>query len=59
VSYPRIAKPSEITIELWEVLSNGWAGMVREQMQKITAQVAIAALGLGLLVRGGLSWGKL
>jgi hypothetical protein len=59
VSYPRIAKPSEITIELWEVLSNGWVGMVREQMQKITAQVAIAALGLGLLVRGGLSRGKL
>jgi hypothetical protein len=33
--------------------------MVREQMQKITAQVAMAGLDVGLLVRGGLSRGKL
>jgi hypothetical protein len=59
VSYPHIAKPAEIADDLWEVLSNGWAGMVRQQMQKITAQVAIAGLGVGLLVRGGLSRGKL
>jgi hypothetical protein len=54
-----VVMPSEITTELWEVLFNEWVGMVREQMQKITAQVAIEALGLGLLVRGGLSRGKL
>src|SRR5262249_93729 len=34
-------------------------GMVLEQMQKITAHVATAALDVGLLVRGGLSRGKL
>lgn len=59
VSYPRIAKPAEIAGDLWGVLSNGWVGMVRQQMQRITAQVAMAGLGVGLLVRGGLSRGKL
>jgi hypothetical protein len=44
---------------VWEVVANGWDGMVRERMQAITAQVVMAALGLGLLVRGGLSRGKL
>jgi hypothetical protein len=33
--------------------------MVREQMQQIVAQFAMAALGVGMLVRGGLSRGKL
>jgi hypothetical protein len=59
VSYPEIAKTPEIPDEIWHVMSDGWAGMVREQMQKITAQVAFAALEIGLLVRGGLSRGKL
>src|SRR6266699_2368705 len=59
VSYPHIAKPVEIADDLWGILLDGWVGMVREQMQKITAQVAIAALSVGLLVRGGLSRGKL
>jgi hypothetical protein len=59
VSYPRIVRPADVAVDLWGVISNGWAGMVREQMQKITAQVAIAGLGVGLLVRGGLSQGKL
>jgi hypothetical protein len=59
VSYPDIAKPPEMPDEIWHVISDGWAGMVREQMQRITAQVAYAALEIGLLVRGGLSRGKL
>lgn len=59
VSYPRIARPPDIAVDLWGVISNGWSGMVREQMQKITAQFAIAALDIGMLVRGGLSQGKL
>ena len=58
-SYPRIARPADISVDQWEVLSSVWSGMVREQMQKITAQVATAALGVGMLVRGGLSQGKL
>jgi hypothetical protein len=59
VSYPYITKPDEISEEIWPAISDGWAGMVREQMQKITAQVVFAALEIGLLVRGGLSRGKL
>jgi hypothetical protein len=58
VSYPRLPKPPEIADYLWEVVDNGWAGMVREQMQQIVAQFAMAALGVGMLVRGGLSRGK-
>ena len=50
VSYPSIAKPAEIAADLWAVISNGWAAMVREQMQKITAQVAIAALARYLAI---------
>jgi hypothetical protein len=56
VSYPILAKNPD---DVEGLLSNGWAGMVREQMQNITAQVVMAALDVGLLVRGGLSRGKL
>jgi hypothetical protein len=59
VSYPCLAKPDEIAGDAWEVVAKGWNGMVREQMQNITAQVVMAALDVGLLVRGGLSRGKL
>lgn len=59
VSYPCLAKPAEITGEAWEVVAQSWNGMVRERMQNITAQVVMAALDVGLLVRGGLSRGKL
>ena len=59
VSYPRPAKPAEIADDVWEVVANNWDGMVRQQMQNITAQVVMAALDVGLLVRGGLSRGKL
>jgi hypothetical protein len=58
-SYPSLAEPADIELGLWQAFSSGWMGMVLEQMQKITAQVAIAALDLRLLVRGGLSRGKL
>jgi hypothetical protein len=59
VSYPSLAKPADISDVLWPVIANGWTGMVRHQMQKITAEVVIAGLEVGLLVRGGLSRGKL
>jgi hypothetical protein len=59
VSYPCLAKPVEIAGDAWEVVAKGWDGMVREQMQNVTAQVVMAALDVGLLVRGGLSRGKL
>src|SRR5262245_26081545 len=59
VSYPCLAKPAEIAGDAWEVVANGWNGMVRERMQNITAQVVMAGLDVGLLVRGGLSRGKL
>jgi hypothetical protein len=58
-SYPTLKKSSDTPLDLWETFSNGWTGMVLHQMQKITAHVAIAALDVGLLVRGGLSRGKL
>lgn len=59
MSYPRIVIPAEVTDEIREVLADGWDGMVRERMQAMTAQVAMAGLEIGLLVRGGLSRGKL
>ena len=59
VSYPRPDKPAEIADDVWEIIANNWDGMVRQQMQNITAQVGMAALDVGLLVRGGLSRGKL
>jgi hypothetical protein len=57
VSYP--CKSAEIAGEAGEVVAKIWNGMVRERMQNITAQVVMAALDVGLLVRGGLSRGKL
>jgi len=59
VSYPRPAKPAEIADDVWEVVANNWDGMVRQQMQNITAQVVMVGLDIGLLARGGLSRGKL
>jgi hypothetical protein len=59
VSCPIPAKPAEIVGDAREVVANGWDGMVREHMQNITAQVVMAALDVGLLVRGGLSRGRL
>jgi hypothetical protein len=57
VSYPFIFDQAPDSVR--EVVSLGWATMVRQQMQKITAQIVLAALDAGLLVRGGLSRGKL
>jgi hypothetical protein len=59
VSYPRLAKPAEIAGDLWALVSSAWDNMVRQQMQKISAQVAMAGLDVGLLMRGGLSRGTL
>ena len=58
VSCPILAADTA-AVDVGGVLSNGWAGIVREHMQNITAQVVMAALDVGLLVRGGLSRGKL
>lgn len=59
MSCQRPAKPAEIDGDVWEVVANGWDGTVREHMQNLTAQVVMAALDVGLLVRGGLSRGRL
>jgi hypothetical protein len=59
VSCPRPTKPAEIADDVWEVVANKWDGMVRQQMQNITAQVVMVGLDIGLLARGGLSRGKL
>jgi hypothetical protein len=59
VSYPLLIKPADFTDEQWELVAGPWPSMVRQQMQKITAQVAMVGLGVGLLVRGGLSRGRL
>jgi hypothetical protein len=59
VSYPQLIKPADFTDAQWELVAGPWPGMVRQQMQKITAQIAMAGLDVGLLVRGGLSRGKL
>jgi hypothetical protein len=57
VSYPLIYANRDD--EVGRFLSTGWAGMVRHQMQRITARVVRAALDVDLLVRGGLSQGRL
>jgi hypothetical protein len=61
VSYPRVLKRSDFPGDewAWNVVSDGWNGMVRREMLKISGYVAMSALDVGLLVRGGLSCGKL
>ena len=56
VSYPLIYANRDD--EVGRFLSTGWAGMVRHQMQRITARVVRAALDVDLLVRGGLKSGQ-
>jgi len=58
-SFPLLVKPDDMPAEIWPVIAGGWEGMVRERMYWIAAGVALAGLDLGLLVRGGLSRGKL
>jgi hypothetical protein len=41
------------------IVNPGWAQMVRQQMQRITAEIVRVGLDVGLLVRGGLSRGRL
>ena len=41
------------------LLAPGWAQMVRQQTQRITAEIVRIGLDVGLLTRGGLSRGRL
>lgn len=59
VSYPVLTGLEGAPPEAQQFILDGWHAMVRSQMEKITAQVAMAGLELGLLVRGGLTRGKL
>lgn len=59
VSFPQLTNNTGLPDEYWKVFLNGWAGMVRQQMANIAAQVAMVGLRVGLLVRGALSRGKL
>ena len=57
VSYPALlgnsADPAAILV------APGWVQMVRQQMQRITAEIVRVGLDVGLLTRGGLSRGRL
>jgi hypothetical protein len=57
VSYPAVL--DDPTDPVTTLVASGWAQMVRQQMQRITAQIVRVGLDVGLLVRGGLSRGKL
>jgi hypothetical protein len=57
VSYPAVIP--DPTDPVTTLLAPGWAQMVRQQMQRITAEVVRVGLDMGLLVRGGLSRGIL
>jgi hypothetical protein len=65
VSYPLVFEDVQghvrelLADDVRELLADGWDEMVRQQMKRITAQVVRVALDVGLLVRGGLSRGKL
>jgi hypothetical protein len=57
VSYPAVlGSPAD---PLTNLVAPGWAQMVRQQMQRITAKIVRVGLDVGLLVRGGLSRGRL
>jgi hypothetical protein len=57
VSYPAVlGDPANPVTTL---LAPGWAQMVRQQMQRITAEIVRTGLDVGLLARGGLSRGRL
>jgi hypothetical protein len=57
VSYPAVLidRADPVT----SVVAPGWAQMVRQQMQRITAEIVRVGLDVGLLARGGLSRGRL
>jgi hypothetical protein len=58
VSYP--AEPlGDRQNPAWDLIASGWSQLVRQQMQRITAQVVRVGLDVGLLVRGGITRGKL
>jgi hypothetical protein len=57
VSYPAVlGDPADPATRL---VAPGWAQMVRQQMQRITAEIVRVGLDVRLLVRGGLSRGRL
>jgi len=57
VSYPAVlGDPVDPATAL---VAPGWAQMVRQQMQRITAEIVRVGLDVGLLTRGGLSRGRL
>jgi hypothetical protein len=57
VSYPAVlGDPADPVTTL---VAPGWAQMVRQQMQRITAEIVRVGLEVGLLTRGGLSRGSL
>jgi hypothetical protein len=57
VSYPAVlGDPADPVTTL---VAPGWAQMVRQQMQRITAEIVRVGLDVGLLTRGGLSRGRL
>jgi hypothetical protein len=57
VSYPAVLGDPEDPVAA--LVAPGWAQMVRQQMQRITAEIVRVGLGVGLLTRGGLSRGRL
>jgi hypothetical protein len=58
-SFPRPGRPEGLSDDVWKVVSEVWDDHVRQQMQRITARLAKKALHIGLLVRGGISRGRL
>jgi hypothetical protein len=57
VSYPAVlGDPADPVTGL---IALAWAQMVRQQMQRITAEIVRIGLDVGLLTRGGLSRGRL
>jgi len=57
VSYPAV--PGDPADPVTALVAPGWAQMVRQQMQRITAEIVRVGLDVGLLTRGGLSRGML
>ncbi len=57
MSYPAVLdNPAD---PLTSLVAPGWAQMVRQQMQRIAAEIVRVGLDVGLLARGGLSRGRL
>jgi len=59
VSYPTVSRPNDIDDERWAVLRSIWDDLVFQQMARIVASLVESALEIGILVRGGISYGRL